>query len=81
MGEKLATLASGSQVLCVTHLAQVAAHADRHYVVERSDDGRADVRRVEEDDRVVEIARMLAGQPESEAGRSAAAELLAGAAK
>lgn len=81
MGEKLAALASDGQILCVTHLAQVAAHADRHYVVERGEDGRADIRRVDGDDRIVELARMLAGQPESEAGRSAAAELLAGARK
>ena len=78
MGAKLAELAGSSQVLCVTHLPQVAAHADTHYVVDRPDDA-AVVRRVEGDDRVEEITRMLAGLPESEAGRTAAAELLAGA--
>jgi DNA repair protein RecN (Recombination protein N) len=79
MGAKLAELARASQVLCVTHLPQVAAHADTHFVVERGDDGPARVRRVEDDDRVAEIARMLAGLPDSEAGRTAAAELLDGA--
>lgn len=78
MGAKLAELAGNSQVLCVTHLPQVAAHADTHYVVERLGDGPASVRKVEGDDRVTEIARMLAGLPDSVAGRTAAAELLAG---
>lgn len=78
MGAKLAELAETSQVLCVTHLPQVAAHADTHYVVERAPGGLGAVRRVEDDERVSEIARMLAGLPESQAGRTAAAELLAG---
>ena len=79
MGSKLAELARTGQVLCVTHLPQVAAYADTHYVVERDGDGPASVRRIDGEDRVAEIARMLAGLPESEAGRTAAAELLAGA--
>jgi DNA repair protein RecN (Recombination protein N) len=79
MGAKLAELASSSQVLCVTHLPQVAAYSDTHYVVERPGDGAARVRLVSGDDRVEEIARMLAGLPESEAGKTAAAELLEGA--
>lgn len=78
MGAKLAELAETSQVLCVTHLPQVAAHADTHYVVERLGDGPASVRKVDGEDRVTEIARMLAGLPDSVAGRTAAAELLAG---
>ena len=76
MGAKLAELAKSSQILCVTHLPQVAAHADTHYVVERPVDGPAGVRLLSGEDRVEEIARMLAGLPESEAGRTAAAELL-----
>jgi DNA repair protein RecN (Recombination protein N) len=81
MGEKLAALARESQVLCVTHLPQVAAHADTHYVVERGPDGAAHARQVEGEERVTEITRMLAGLPDSRAGRSAASELLSGAAK
>jgi DNA repair protein RecN (Recombination protein N) len=78
MGIKLAELAATAQVLCVTHLAQVAAHADTHYVVERAEgSGAANVRQVSDADRITEITRMLAGQPESEAGKTAAAELLA----
>ena len=78
MGVKLAELARSSQVLCVTHLPQVAAHADTHYVVERRGEGPGSVRLVQGDDRIEEITRMLAGLPESEAGRTAAAELLQG---
>jgi len=81
MGAKLAELAKTSQVLCVTHLPQVAAHADTHYVVERPADGAAGVRHVAGEDRVEEVARMLAGLPESVAGRTAAAELLESARK
>lgn len=81
MGDKIGALAAGSQVLCVTHLAQVAAQADVHYVVERSDGGAAEVRRVEGDERIAELARMLSGQPDSEAGRSTAQELVARAGK
>jgi DNA repair protein RecN (Recombination protein N) len=81
MGEKLGALARDGQVLCVTHLPQVAAHADAHYVVERGEDGVASTRLVTGDDRVVEISRMLAGRPESEAGQIAAVELLAKAGK
>lgn len=79
MGGKLSDLARSSQVLCVTHLPQVAAHADTHYVVDRLEGDAARVRLVDGDDRVEEITRMLAGLPDSEAGRTAAAELLQGA--
>jgi DNA repair protein RecN (Recombination protein N) len=77
MGKKLRALSRDGQVLCVTHLAQVASHADTHYVVERAESGVASVRRVTGDGRVTEVSRMLAGQPDSEAGQTAAAELLA----
>jgi DNA repair protein RecN (Recombination protein N) len=78
LGRKLADLARSCQVLCVTHLPQVAAHADTHFVIERSGPEAA-VRRVEGEDRLTELSRMLAGLPESERGREAAAELLEGA--
>jgi DNA repair protein RecN (Recombination protein N) len=81
MGAKLAQLASSGQVLCVTHLAQVAAHADTHYVVDRGEDGVARIRQVSGEDRVIELSRMLAGQPESDASKTAAAELLSLAGK
>jgi DNA repair protein RecN (Recombination protein N) len=78
MGKKLADLAVGRQVFCVTHLPQVAAFADSHYVVDRTGTTAA-VRRVDGDDRVQEISRMLAGLAGSEKGRDHAAELLAAA--
>ncbi|MGG5259768.1 DNA repair protein RecN [Phycicoccus avicenniae] len=64
VGARLAALARHAQVVVVTHLAQVAAHADRHLVVEKSVDGhvtRSMVHEVEGEDRVGELARMLGG--------------------
>ncbi len=75
LGRKLAALAEHRQVLCVTHLPQVAAFADTHFVVERRGN-RAAVRRVEGEPRLEEISRMLAGLPHSERGRGHAEELL-----
>ncbi len=79
VGERLASLASGHQVLVVTHLAQVAAFADRHLAVGRREvDGRTVtvVEAVEGPNRVAEIARMLSGR-DSEASLTHAQELLA----
>lgn len=82
VGRRLAGLAQGTQVLVVTHLAQVAAFADRHLVVTKSTAGgvdlvtESDVRLVTNDDRVRELARMLSGQEDSDAARTHAAELL-----
>lgn len=79
VGRRLAALARGAQVLVVTHLAQVAAFADRHLVVTKSRDGAvtaSDVREVAGEDRVRELARMLSGQEDSGTARAHAAELL-----
>jgi DNA repair protein RecN (Recombination protein N) len=62
-------------VLCVTHLPQIAAFADRHYVVDRGG-MTARVTGVEGTERLTELSRMLAGLPESDRGRDAAEELL-----
>lgn len=78
MGEKLSALGSGRQLFCVTHLPQVAAHADAHFVVARSG-ARASVRRVDGDERLAELSRMLGGLADSERGQLHAAELLAAA--
>lgn len=75
LGERLAALAGSSQVLCVTHLPQVAAFGDTHFLVERVPGG-ARVRRVEGAARVAELTRMLSGIDDSDAGRSHAEELL-----
>ncbi|MGH3758655.1 DNA repair protein RecN [Actinophytocola sp.] len=79
IGRRLARLATSHQVIVVTHLAQVAAFADRHLVVDKSARGgvtRSDVRMVADKDRVVELARMLAGMDSTETGRAHAEELL-----
>jgi len=75
IGRRLARLARTHQVIVVTHLPQVAAYADVHLVV-HSVDGASGVRRVADNDRVAELARMLAGLGESDSGRAHARELL-----
>lgn len=84
VGEKLAQLArEGRQVLCVTHLAQLAAFADLHHVVDKAVEGGQTVtrtRQVAAEDRAAELSRMLAGDT-GEAGLAHARELLAEASK
>jgi len=82
VGRRLAALARTAQVVVVTHLPQVAAHADRHLVVRKADDGavtRSGVVVLNEAERQVELARMLAGQEGSRAAKAHARELLAAA--
>ena len=92
VGRLLATLGANHQVLCVTHLAQVAAFADTQVVVEKTveiaaqGDGASErtvaaARTVEGADRVAELSRMLAGLGTSRRAREHAAELLAGSQK
>lgn len=79
IGRRLARLARTHQVIVVTHLAQVAAFADTHLVVDKVDDGKgvkSGVRALTRDERVVELARMLAGLDDTETGRAHAWELL-----
>ncbi|MFL6094644.1 MAG: DNA repair protein RecN [Blastococcus sp.] len=85
IGRRLARLAGAHQVIVVTHLAQVAAFADTHIVVDKSPDAGAgvtatDIRAVEGEDRVRELARMLSGLADSDTGQAHARELLAVAA-
>lgn len=82
VGRRLARLARSAQVVVVTHLPQVAAFADRHLVVEKTNDGkvtRSGVQTLEGEDRIRELSRMLAGQENSELARAHAEELLAAA--
>jgi len=82
IGRRLARLARTHQVIVVTHLPQVAAYADTHLVVDTgaSEGGAAsEVRHLSDEDRVAELARMLAGLGESDTGRAHARELLAAA--
>lgn len=76
LGKKLASLARDRQVLCVTHLPQVAAFADRHFVIKRTGTTVA-VSEVGQDERLEELSRMLAGLPDSQQGRDHADELIA----
>jgi DNA repair protein RecN (Recombination protein N) len=84
LGAKLQRLAKGGQILAVTHLPQVASHGDLHFKVsKRVDGGRTSVR-VEEldaEDRVEEVARMLAGKQITDTSLSHARELITGAAR
>jgi DNA repair protein RecN (Recombination protein N) len=80
VGKRLHALAQSSQVIVVTHLPQVAAWADTHFVVKKSSDGsvvQSGVSKLGQSERVEEIARMLAGLEESSSAREHAAELLA----
>lgn len=79
VGKRLAMLARNAQVIVVTHLPQVAAFASRHLRVLKSstaDFTATDVVRLEGEQVVEELARMLSGLSESESGRSHAKELL-----
>lgn len=85
VGERLRALADGRQVLCITHLPQIAALADAHFRVEKSDLGgdavtRATVERVDGSDGLVaELCRMLGADASDEGARRHAEELLAAA--
>jgi DNA repair protein RecN (Recombination protein N) len=72
--------ARGTQVLCVTHSAQIASLADSHYLIKKTEkDGRAEteVLRLDEEGRIKELSRILGGIEVTEAQRLAAAELYA----
>jgi DNA repair protein RecN (Recombination protein N) len=79
VGEHLSRLGKNKQVLCITHLASIAVRADNHIRVEkREEEGRTftDIRPIDENERVTEIARMLSGDTESDSSISHAQELL-----
>ena len=79
IGRRLATLAEHAQVIVVTHLAQVAAFGDRHFVVAKSDDGQvttSGVREVVDADRSAELARMMAGLDTTDSALAHADELV-----
>lgn len=79
IGRRLAKLAENAQVIVVTHLPQVAAWADTHVTIVKDDDAetvKSGVRELSEDERVIELSRMLAGMEESDSAKAHAAELL-----
>jgi len=79
VGKKLKSLSRSNQVLCVTHLPQIAAFADHHYVIEKKDVAgrtRTTVREVVGEERTEEVARMLSGAKLTETSRKHAEQLL-----
>ena len=79
VGQKLKALARGQQVICITHLPQIAAFADQHFLIEKTEQrGRTQtgVRRMEQSERVEEIARMLSGASLTETSRRHAEQML-----
>jgi DNA repair protein RecN (Recombination protein N) len=81
VGQKLKSLSRGQQVLCVTHLPQIAAFADQHFVVEKREaDGRTkmQVRLLDDRARMHEVARMVSGAKVTETSLQHAAQMIAG---
>ena len=79
VGRRLSKLAQTAQVIVVTHLAQVAAWADHHLVVKKSENGlvtQSDVQTISQVERLPEIARMLSGQEDSKTAQQHAKELI-----
>lgn len=79
VADKIKGTARGHQVLCITHLAQIASRSDHHYLVEKlliDDRTQSSIRPLSHDERVEEIARMLSGARVTATTRDAARELL-----
>ena len=79
VGKKLKNLSRGNQVLCVTHLPQIATFADHHYLIEKRESSgrtRTSVRLVSGEERTEEIARMLSGAKLTETSRKHAEQML-----
>lgn len=79
VGRRLKALSKMAQVVVVTHLPQVAAWGDTHFVVSKDESGSvslSQIRKIEDDERIEEIARMLAGHEDSISARKHAEELI-----
>ena len=79
VGKKLKSLARSNQVLCVTHLPQIATFADHHFVIEKKDSGgrtRTSIRPVTGEERTEEVARMLSGAKLTETSRKHAEQMI-----
>jgi DNA repair protein RecN (Recombination protein N) len=79
VGKKLKELARANQVLCVTHLPQIATFADHHYVIEKKAWGgrtRTSIRAVVGEERTEEVARMLSGAKLTETSRKHAEQMI-----
>jgi DNA repair protein RecN (Recombination protein N) len=81
VGQKLKALSKGQQVLCVTHLPQIAAFADQHFLIDKREaDGRTkmQVRLLDDRARMHEVARMLSGAKVTETSLQHAGQMIAG---
>ena len=79
VGRKLKSLARSNQVLCVTHLPQIATFGDHHYVIEKKESGgraRTSIRAVTGEERTEEVARMLSGAKLTETSRKHAEQMI-----
>lgn len=79
VGEKMSVLGEKRQILCITHLPQIAALADRHFLIEKHSEGDAtttEVFSLEKEESVREVARMMGGSNITEATLAAAKELM-----
>ena len=79
VGKKLKTIAEGQQVICVTHLPQVASHGDVHFFINKSPLKKGvqmEVRALKKNERVEEIARLISGEKITKTSRAHAAALL-----
>jgi len=75
VGEKIYEITTNYQVICITHLPQIAVMGERHFLIQK-DLGRTEVIELDEDDRLSEIARMLSGMSTSHTSRQNAKEML-----
>jgi DNA repair protein RecN (Recombination protein N) len=83
VGQKLKALSRAQQVICITHLPQIAAFADQHFLIEKAERGgrtHTGVRQMEHGERVEEIARMLSGASLTETSIRHAEQMLAASA-
>jgi len=79
VGKKLKSLARSNQVLCVTHLPQIATFGDHHYVIEKKESGgrtRTGIRAVTGEERTEEVARMLSGAKLTDTSRKHAEQMI-----
>ncbi len=79
VGQSLKNLSSFHQIICITHLPQIAGCADAHYTVEKKSDGKrtvTTVRKLSLEDRVEEVAKLMSGTEITEAGLEGARELI-----
>ncbi len=79
VGKKLKAVSKGNQVLCVTHLPQIATFADHHYLIEKRETGgraKTTVRQITGEERTEEVARMLSGAKLTETSRKHAEQMI-----